>query len=247
MGTSTTVPECEWEENSDEGEEFSESLNLGLPQKRGVLTIFDWDDTLFPTSYVTEVVKACETPGLDIADSVSYPLFKQHSELIVDTLRTARAFGTVAIVSLSMASWIETCEKKYMNWSHLSDLLHELNITIYTRGNLSRFNGGDRFDCSVQCKAESMDKLLKREYEMNGPLHSVLCVGDSDYEKVAIKKVLRCMGQGKQPLCKTLKFVYNPPIEILGHQLRLLASWMPKIVALEENFDLVLDDNIFSR
>merc|ERR1719502_2171166 len=111
--TPTTVPECEWDDMrsdcSTEGEELCESCDLGinscLSQKSGVLTILDWDDTLFPTSYVNEVVKACGTPGLDIADSVFYLKFKQHSELIAHTLTTARALGAVGIVSLSVASW----------------------------------------------------------------------------------------------------------------------------------------------
>jgi len=200
-----------------------------------------------PTSYVNEVVKCCETPGFDVADSVFCLPFKRHSELIAETLRIARAFGAVAIVSLSVASWIETCEKRYLKWSHLSDLLHELDITMYSRGNLGRISDGDLFDTFVSCKADSMYKLIKREYEINGPLHSVLCIGDADYEKVAIKKVLHGYGQGKQPLCKTIQFVHDPPIEILGHQMRILTSWMPRIVASEENFDLVFDDNMFSR
>merc|ERR1712007_355425 len=186
-------------------------LDSCLSQKSGVLTILDWDNTLFPTSYVNEVVKACGTPGLDIADSVFYLPFKQHSELIAPTLTTARAFGAVGIVSLSVASWIETCEKKYMNWSHLSDLLHKLDIKIYTRGNLSRVNDGKRFDNFVSCKAESMYKLLKREYEMNGPLHSVLCVGDSITRKWLSKKFFAVGGKESSHYAKHCNLFMTHP------------------------------------
>jgi len=125
---------------------------------------------------------------------------------------------------------------------HFSEILDELDITIHTRGHSSGFEGLELFDMFVACKAKTMDKLLKQECEENGPLNSVLCIGDSDYELLAIKEVVQSYEQGQQPLCKTVKFVSDPNIEILDHQLRTLSSWMAKIVAFEANFDMVLDE-----
>jgi len=175
------------------------------------VTIFDWDDTLFPTWCVSEMAYR-EALGFDDTESHFHTL-ERHSEVLADTLRVARTFGPVAIVTLSGASWIKMCEA-YLYGFILSELLDELDISIhYSRDHLSCFTDDQDSNEFVSCKAKSMTALLKQECEENGLPASVLCVGDSEHEILAIKEVFQCdEDELATKKCQTCAIVQNSKI-----------------------------------
>merc|ERR1712187_1101818 len=74
---------------------------------------------------------------------------------------------------------------------------------------------------------------------------SVVSVGDSLAEKDAIKEVLWAASEhwpGESPLCKTVKFNYQPTMHHLDDQLRLLTMWLQRMAVHTEDFDISMDD-----
>jgi len=185
------------------------------------------------------VVGRFSARGSKPADLASYSQLRKHSKVIADTLRAARAFGPVAIVTLSLVSWIDTCERMYLFGFNLSELLHELEISIYfSRDQMGPFSNCEAINTFVSCKAKFMIECLERECRKHGTPTSVLCVGDSDIEFQAIGVAIQCCES--IPLRKRVRFVAESSPKLLGHQLRTTMSWMRKMVTFEDNFDLVL-------
>eukprot|EP00913_Durusdinium_trenchii_P000314 g287.t1 len=85
--------------------------------------VFDWDDTLLPTTAVVD-------GELDSKKSI----LEAHAEHVRETLQLAASLGRVAIVTLAARPWLQVSAKRYMpsvDWEHL---FHELNIPIvYSR------------------------------------------------------------------------------------------------------------------
>merc|ERR1712007_289881 len=94
-------------------------------------------------------------------------------------------------------------------------------------------------DVMTSCKAISMAKLLRRERRSHGLPHTVLSIGDSCREQAAVKDVLWGWDGEAELLCKTVKFVPDPTVEILGCELTMLTRWMQDIVDHNGDFDFV--------
>lgn len=258
--TPSTNADVDWddlslEDNGNDKEELHAEFCLWQgynpnPHEKGcVLTIFDWDDCLFPTWCVSEMAYR-EALGFDVTESHFHSL-ERHSEVLADTLRVARTFGPVAIVTLSGASWIRMCEEAYLYGFILSELLDELDISIhYSRDHLSCITNDQDSKEFVSCKAKSMTALLKQECQEKGLPASVLCVGDSDHEILAIKEVFQCDEERNSPhktvkhvpLCKTVKFVQHPSFEVLDRELCTLKAQMPNMASFNKDFDLTFGD-----
>merc|ERR1719343_1684796 len=96
---------------------------------------FDWDDTLLPMSYLSEVVRfECseeEWHTVGVAPhSRSYQLLREHAQRIRHTLRAARKVARVAIVTLAARPWIDVSAKRCLPGADLGNLLSELEIPV---------------------------------------------------------------------------------------------------------------------
>lgn len=109
----------------------------------GATIIFDWDDTLFPTSYVTGEVLPSISGGETFPQlPKSSPFYKPLAELahlVEYVLRAARALARVAIVTLSMSPWVPFSAIRYLPGLDIEELLLELDIPVYySRGSYDR-------------------------------------------------------------------------------------------------------------
>merc|ERR1719223_2297054 len=81
--------------------------------------IFDWDDTLLPTS---EFRRGASVPAVEL---------RQHAKLVERTLRAAKECGHVAIVTLSKNQWVTRSADKFLPGLDMPKLLSELDILVY--------------------------------------------------------------------------------------------------------------------
>jgi len=237
------------------------SMDMGVQDS---VIIFDWDDTLFPTWFITEVVLPC-MPGYEDghrpsrssrdvplpSDSPFAEALRQHAITVRDLLYTARASGRVGIVTLSQRPWVTSSARRYLLGVDFEQLLKELKIPIvYARESIKR-----QFVCLAEvedgvnvfavAKQRAMQKALKKLYGKS-PWRNVISVGDAHHEKDAIKELLWTIDvpdQERPPRCKTVKLMEEPSVEQLGAELLLLGMWLQSMVAHEEDFDVVMDDS----
>lgn len=81
------------------------------------VVIFDWDDTLFPTWFITEVLDPCrgnrKWERLAEEDSF-YVWMMDFEETMKDLLVAASQVAHVGIVTLSARGWVENSARKYL-------------------------------------------------------------------------------------------------------------------------------------
>jgi len=87
--------------------------------------IFDWDDTLCPTSYIWDQAKIdwkVEVPPQVVE------LFEKHASVTAGLLREASQSGHVCIVTLAQDAWFNASISRFM--PSLKDVIEELNIEV---------------------------------------------------------------------------------------------------------------------
>jgi len=132
--------------------------------------LLDWDDSLFPTTYVwgdprlrwDQLAPCYEVGKEDIPAHPDCPegrtmldMLEQHSSTVAGFLRVAVTFGHVAIVTLAEVGWIETSIRHFL--PSLQGLLEELGIKVVC----ARARMSSRFMRSVDEEGFDMGKLLK--------------------------------------------------------------------------------------
>uniref|UniRef100_A0A7S4QQ33 Uncharacterized protein n=1 Tax=Alexandrium monilatum TaxID=311494 RepID=A0A7S4QQ33_9DINO len=224
-----------------------------------VIIIFDWDDTLLPTWWVQEMVNPYLPPGSKEAklpsDSPHYDSLAAHASSLKAMLMLARAVAQVAIVTLAVRPWVFTSAERFLPGIDLPELLRELGIPIfYAREHVKQPDaclaqveeGVDIF--TVAKRATMMKCLRKLSRKWKRARMNVISIGDSLAEKDAIKEVLwaACEQPGLEdapaPLCKTVKFVYQPTLHQLRDELQLLAMWLRRMASHDEDFDISMEE-----
>jgi len=217
----------------------------------GTVIIFDWDDTLFPTWFVTEVLSPCLPEASRGAapppeDAMFSEALRQHAGTVVELLRTASAIGRVGIVTLSQRPWVLSSAKRYMLDVDFAQLFKELTIPIIyareciKRPMITRAEVEEGVNVLTVAKQAAMAKALKKLYG-KAAWRNIISIGDSIVERDAIKELLWSLEQESTPRCKTVKLMEEPSIEQLGAELVLLQTWMQSMVKHEDDFDIIMD------
>lgn len=239
--------------------------SLGMSMSDTVI-IFDWDDTLFPTWFITEVVLPCMPPEREDGhkksrskndqpipwDSPFAEALRQHAITLRDLLITACSIGRVGIVTLSQRPWVTSSARRYLLGVDFDALLKELRIPIiYARESIKRqvvciAEVEEGVNVFAVAKQRAMQKALKKLYGKGSPWRNIISVGDANHERDAIKELLWGIDlplQERPPCCKTVKLMEEPSAEQLGAELLLLGMWLKSMVEHEEDFDIVMDDS----
>jgi len=225
--------------------EFSASHIERWGDKEETLIIFDWDDTLCPTSN-GESATPEELAELRLA--------------VEHVLRAASGLGHVEIVSMACEGWIEDTVERLL--PGIKGVLEELNISIsLARTGLDnarrrREAFADGRDPSHFLKRTTMAKVIRSFYRAVRSRRSdrhkgrswknVLSVGDSNVERFALQDVVMQhvqrdrFGRWKECRCKTLKLKSEPTVVELTQQLRRLSQQLPAFVGHDGDLDFEL-------
>jgi hypothetical protein len=187
------------------------------------LVVFDWDDTLFPTTW-TELDR-----GDDDARTGAYAATAQAA---VALLRTARTLGEVVIVSLAEVGWVDKC-LALAGDAELSAEVASIQI-IYARTVAEvedvwpRTNWPPQSACPLGAmqssrwgKAESTAQRISAKMEAMrrciwDGCSQVISIGDSEYERFAIHDLQFADRNLANILYKTIKFPMELGAEDLG-------------------------------
>ncbi|CAE8673297.1 unnamed protein product [Polarella glacialis] len=97
--------------------------------------IFDWDDTLLPTTFILQTVLMSlpekDRAGVIPEESPYKAALAAHAHLVGFILRAARRVARVAIVSNSLSPWVSASAARYLPGLDVESLLQELDVPIY--------------------------------------------------------------------------------------------------------------------
>ena len=141
------------------------------------IIVFDWDDTLFPTTFLNII-------NYHIDDNVKQILEDCESHVISILDYFVNSFYHIYIVSNAEKAWISYCIKNYYNRLYSHELFKKINIIsardmyidIYT----IEFN-----DSMYMWKYQAMYDIMINIIKEND-IKQIISFGDSEYEREAI-------------------------------------------------------------
>ena len=181
-----------------------DSFLLGKTKKK-YLFLFDWDDTLFPSTFLNKhgYYKRDKIP-VNIHSKI-----KLLENIILDIFKNIISFSELVIVTNSDEGWVTTSCKLFMP-----------NLHMFIERNVPRFSAKNIYNVKypgepILWKAKIMKCILKKFYGDHKNKY-VISVGDSVVENTAIKTVSKLLNINT---ITVIKFMTAPTINQLWYQL----------------------------
>ena len=204
---------------------------MNLSRNR-TLIILDWDDTLFPTTWVT--TNDINIRNINNTQNSISSYFKQVDIELEKLLRLLLKCGHVAIITNAMLNWIN------------------ISSNILPKTSKILANGDDEFDIEVisargsyqSVSKDPMDwkKLAFEEILKNNKfrkVNNIISIGDAEYEyKALINLYEDCKNPKNYKLLKSVKFVKYPTNHVLLDQIRVMQDAAVKVCTRKTHLDL---------
>jgi len=214
-----------------EGEPLWECAKSALRAMQGSsIVIFDWDDTLFPTTALD--------PGGNLDDSVHqlsehlpWHELAECAAAALQALRAARTVGDVLIVTNSDHGWVHETAAR---WPHLAVEL--CGIPVISARSIFAPQG-------ISSPKERKELCFRRIVECfhsglagSRGVQSLVSIGDSLDEHQAAMKV----AQNCPCYVKSLRLMERPTLTQLAQQLQVFSTHLPLIASHAGNLDVDL-------
>ena len=201
--------------------------NPGMkPKYHNSLIIFDWDDTLLPTSFLTPKGTFSEDIQLSSSDCKK---MQQIANYVYDILKESIEKGDVYIITNAGINWVQFSANLF--YPNISELLKKIKI-ISARGEYEKsFPGNLR-----QWKIQAFLNLLKNVD--NKLVTNIICIGDSLFEMEA-GRILA--SNFKEAFIKTIKFREAPKLDELLKQLKLVEQQLGAIYSSIKNLTIRIE------
>lgn len=186
------------------------------------LILLDWDDTLFPTSWVSE--KKIDLTNEEIQNK--YLIFFSQLDLILyKLLKRLTSCGTVIIVTNAMKQWVRLS----------SAMLPSVNKLL--EKNIKIISAREQFQHEFPTEIPKWKKLIFKRLirELCPDSHNIISAGDASHEFLAL---INLHDNSKDQYLKTIRFIPNPPYDILIDQLEVLFTNAENIVNKKRHLDL---------
>ena len=193
------------------------------PKTHNSLIIFDWDDTLLPTSFLTQ--DGIFNENLILSESERKKIEKLESSAL-KLLDLAIKQGDVYIITNAGLGWVEYSAQKF--YPKVCEVLPKIQI-ISARGEWEKDYPGDSRKWKIQTFL-SLQKKLNTKLVTN-----IICLGDSLFEIEAGRVLATCFSEA---FVKTIKFKEGPKPEELNKQLLLVANQFNSICSAIKNLTI---------
>ena len=193
------------------------------PKQHNSIIIFDWDDTLLPTSFLT--------PGGIFDENIKLPPSESEKiskieQTVLKLLTEAVEKGNVYIITNAGNGWVEYSANRF--YPSILPVLEKIKI-ISARGLYEKIFPGN----SRQWKIEAFLNLQKH---LNIKLvTNIICIGDSLFEMEA-GRILA--SKFTEAFIKTIKFREAPKLDELLKQLKLVCVQFGSIYSSIKNLTI---------
>lgn len=197
------------------------------------LLIFDWDDTILPSSWVSAQKQRLDPQCNDLTPDHRAQL-AQIAEATTNTIRSAKEHGEVIIITNAERGWVElTCHKFLPT---LAPLLEGIRI-ISARSSYEHIVGPNPQDWKLRAFEDEIQRMYGESVHDPDRSKNVLSLGDSVHEREAVMRATATLPNCR---CKSLKFTTKPDIGQIFQQHFLIKESFSKIIEHDGNLDLCL-------
>lgn len=191
------------------------------------LTIFDWDDTLYPTIH-TIMQGEDNDINYELVDDKIYKLF----ELILK-------YSLILIISDASKAWIL---KSLQDLEKTRQLFNDNQIKIISTYDIIILYNELYEDKIYYLNENKKIKIFDIIDRLFKDYNNIISVGDSKKEYSALSYISK-KSTNKYKLFKNIKFFNYPTTNLLIEELKLLCRYYPEIYKSEKCEDLLI--NIF--
>ncbi|OQR93403.1 kinase [Thraustotheca clavata] len=199
------------------------------------VVVFDWDDTLCPSSWLHahDLLPAYQGHVVCLSPFVQDVLCML-SDKVCDLLDRAQAYGPVFVVTAAEGGWVETACKLYMpavgRLLAASPDIHIVSARTWFEGTFGE--GGDARHWKLEVLALIATKCFSED---RGHVNNLVSVGDSMAERDACHAVVNA---SPHIFAKTLKFIELPDIMEIAHQVELAFGSLDQMCHWNNHLDL---------
>ena len=193
------------------------------PKQHNSLIIFDWDDTLLPTSFLTP--GGVFNEDITLSESEQDKMLKLEQSVLTLLNETVEK-GNVYIITNAGKGWVEYSAKRF--YPSIVEVLSKIKI-ISARGEYEKIYPGN----SRQWKIQAFLNLLN--YVDVKLVTNIICIGDSLFEMEA-GRILA--SKFTEAFIKTIKFREAPKLDELIKQLKLVCVQFGAIYSSIKNLTI---------
>eukprot|EP00929_Paragymnodinium_shiwhaense_P044037 TRINITY_DN22594_c0_g1_i1.p1 TRINITY_DN22594_c0_g1~~TRINITY_DN22594_c0_g1_i1.p1 ORF type:complete len:433 (-),score=100.19 TRINITY_DN22594_c0_g1_i1:336-1634(-) len=221
-------------ESSDALEKPSEEPGNGSHFRYDeTLFIFDWDDTCLPSTWI-------QMQGLGLEEScVVSPSQLEEMEKVAcvaaETLRVAKMYGTVVLVTNAEKGWIELSCQKFM--PSLLPTLADIRF-VSARTTYESLENATPLSWKLRAFESEMVRFFGRTKLADAAARkNIVSLGDSVHEREALMRMTSLL-----PNCrpKSLKFIERPDISQMVKQHELVTQEMGSVVHYDQKIDVLI-------
>ncbi len=205
-------------------------MTLNNTNNHTTLIIFDWDDTLFPTSWMVK-------NNIDLTNKNTqqkyFILFSNLDSILYKLLTKLTKHGQIVIITNAVKKWIDmSCVMLPKTYAIINN-----NIPVLSARDLYKTQYPNDI---TQWKKHTFKKLA---VETDNKYKNIISVGDAEYEFLATINLYDAKAHSKHKLLKTVRLFPDPSFESLMNQLDLLYNSFDKIITCNRHLDLKFSNN----
>jgi hypothetical protein len=197
------------------------------------LIILDWDDTLFPTSWLVKMNIDLHSPNHRNHHYKKY--FAKLDKLISRLLIICMQFGRVVIVTNALPTWISISTSVLPRTHKLTQY-----IKILSARDEYQCHSKNAYDWKIMAFKDELSNYLNYDViskSTNQQIYNIISIGDAEYEYKALID-LYDWNKKHNKILKSIKLIKNPSLDILYDELDVLIDSMQKIAQEKVHMDL---------
>jgi len=195
--------------------------------------VLDWDDSILPSTWIQS--QGLRLDGGSEVSSWQREQLTEVAKLAAETVRIAKQYGTVVLITNAERGWVELSCQKFL--PTLSPLIEDV-MTVSARTSYE----SPQCATPLEWKLRAFETELLRIYgaeTLHDPMtrKNLLSLGDGMHEREALLRLTKDL-----PSCrsKSLKFVERPDITQICKQHSLFISCYERIIHHDGNLDLCI-------
>jgi hypothetical protein len=203
------------------------NINMGLDKKSTVI-IFDWDDTLLCSSFLSSKGYRLDTemlPSTQLDNAL-----KELEASVISVLQLAMKYGDVHVITNAETGWVQLSAQKFI--PGVVPLLKQIKVLSARSTYEGMFP-----DCPLKWKFYAFQEKLANVFAETNTDKNIISFGDSHVEREAVRAVTRGLPNTKT---KSVKFAERPSMEQLRRQIELVTNCFQYIHSHEGDLDLQL-------
>jgi hypothetical protein len=195
------------------------------------LIILDWDDTLFPTSWINK-------NKIDLTNETQQQkhivFFSKLDSILYDLFSKITKSATVIIVTNAVVRWILLSSVMIPN---TQKLLRD-HVTVLSARDIYQ----SKYPNDMHVWKKALFQNIVQEHFDKYPYQNIISIGDAEYEFIALTDLYHHQHVKNGRLLKSIRFVRDPSFKSILDQLNVLNNSIHNILSSGRHMDLQFTD-----